>query len=75
MEIKNQVIYLCLFMFSCAGNFFPNDEETGKAAKRRCAEATFQYFYTIDRGENCDICLVSMSIDCKTKKSGQLIKF
>ncbi|MCW7483161.1 hypothetical protein [Leptospira kanakyensis] len=75
MEIRNKIIYLSFFVLSCNGNFFPNDEETGEAAKQRCAESIYFYFDLAGKGRTCDICLLSISIDCKPKKSGQLIKF
>ncbi|MCU0823399.1 MAG: hypothetical protein MUF77_02005 [Leptospira sp.] len=75
MAINKMIVCICLLLFSCAGNFFPNDEETGKAARQRCAEALIALSETDRRNENCDACLLGIIRNCKPKKSGQLIKF
>lgn len=76
MVVFRFILILCFIsLYSCTGNFFPNDEETGEAAKQRCAVAVLALSETNNRSESCDECLLGIIRNCKQKESGQLIKF
>jgi hypothetical protein len=75
--MKSRIIILSMvtLLFSCVGNFFPSDEETGEAAKRNCVESIFILHSLQERGQSCDPCLITILKDCNKKKSKQLIQF
>lgn len=70
------IIFLTFgFFINCVGNFFPGDEETGRADEERCVMAGLAYNSALNRGQDCDFCLAGMLIYCNKKESKQLIQF
>jgi hypothetical protein len=74
MKYSIMILLLILSLFSCVGNFFPGEEETGEADRRRCNLATIALVKENERGRNCDFCLAGMLIYCNKKESKQLIQ-
>jgi hypothetical protein len=75
MKSNILILLLIISLFSCVGNFFPGDDETGETAKENCNLATITLVKENERGRSCDICLFSMLRNCNKTESKQLIQF
>jgi len=75
MKLRILTLLHITSLFYCVGNFFPGDEETGRADQERCVMAGLAYNSSLNRGQNCDFCLAGMLIYCNKKESKQLIQF
>jgi hypothetical protein len=71
------IIFLTFgFFINCVGNFFPGDEETGRADEERCVLGFIALIESNSRGEECgEFCNYFILKNCNKKESKQLIQF
>ncbi|MCC5814907.1 MAG: hypothetical protein JJT78_09140 [Leptospira sp.] len=75
MKKNIMTLLMIISLFSCVGNFFPNDEETGEAAEQRCLLGFIALFESNSRGEECgELCNYFILKNCNKKESKQLIQ-
>ncbi|TGK77573.1 hypothetical protein EHQ24_19035 [Leptospira noumeaensis] len=56
------LIISIISLFSCFGNFFPNEEETGEAAKERCAMSLLALNSELEEGAVISVSLEQLVI-------------